>query len=98
MGDYIEYDKGRKSAKRLTQKQRAALVELRDTLMMTRARFNMHELDEDKLPTRGSDVDTFVKQRTLAWRQSWVFPLLDALLGDDWDTTAHMLLAQGGDK
>ena len=91
---FEHYDKVRKSGARLTQSQRRVLEELRSLLLMKEANFGLHPFDADKLPKNVKESDSFVKEQTRLCRESWLFPIVDALLGDDDGTTSEMLHAE----
>jgi len=82
-----DLERVRKSGQRLTKGQRKALKELKRHVTMQTCNFDMHHFDAEKLPQDVNQVDAFIKERTRVWRQSWIYPLIDALLGDEWDTT-----------
>lgn len=70
----------------LSKSEIRALKELRSLLEMNRAHFGGIGKEADQFTEK-------VKKETLCWRQSWIFPIIDALLEPKprrWDTKRYL--------
>lgn len=68
----------------MTKTQRRALLRLRAELTMADAGFGLGPSGvvetNSPLPTNEREVTDFIRRRTLIWRNTWIFPVLEALL------------------
>jgi len=68
----------------LRKYQIRGLRKLRELANFERAHFERIGVGVDeKLPVLESEVTAFIKERTRLYRQTWVLPLIDALLRGD---------------
>ena len=73
--------------------EREALLRLKSLCELEGATFgHIWEDPKDPLPTKESEVDEFVKERTRLYRRTWVLPIIDALLSETEESRDYLTL------